>query len=270
MKHRQRLDLILVERGLVDSREKGQALILAGEVTVDGQKVDKPGHAVEPDSKIELAEQPRYVGRGGLKLEAALDHFGIPVKGKVCLDVGSSTGGFTDCLLMRGARRVCCVDVGYGQLHERLRADPRVTVRERLNARYLLRDQVPFAPNLVVADVSFISLTAILEAVLGVARRPWRALVLVKPQFEAGRDRVGRGGVVHDPGIRAAAVARIARYALSLDATPLGAIDTGLPGPAGNHEYLLALASTDHDLARSRPRPDPDQIGGDAVSAATG
>src|SRR6202790_2159252 len=159
MKQRRRLDLLLVDRGLVESREKGQALMLAGEVLVNGQKVDKPGHAVALGSQIELAAQPRYVGRGGLKLEAALDHFGIQAAGKVCLDIGSSTGGFTDCLLQRGAARVYAIDVGTGQLDWKLRNDPRVIVQEQVNARYITQSEVPEPIALAVCDVSFISIT---------------------------------------------------------------------------------------------------------------
>src|SRR5260370_22472218 len=209
MKQRRRLDLVLVERGLVESREKGQALIIAGQVLVDGQKVAKPGQAVASDAKIELVEQPRYVGRGGLKLEAALDHFGIPVAGKVCLDIGSSTGGFTDCLLQRGAARVCAIDVGTGQVDWKLRNDPRVVVREQVNARYLSGNVVPEPIDLAVCDVSFISITMILPVLPNLLAKSAEMVILVKPQFELERHQVGRGGIIRDPALHQQACRRV-------------------------------------------------------------
>jgi 23S rRNA (cytidine1920-2'-O)/16S rRNA (cytidine1409-2'-O)-methyltransferase len=238
MKHRQRLDLILVERGLVDSREKGQALILAGDVMVDGQKVDKPGHAVAPDSKIELAEQPRYVGRGGLKLEAALDHFGIQVQGKVCLDVGSSTGGFTDCLLQRGAARVYAIDVGTGQLDWKLRNDPRVIVHEQLNARYLSRDEVPEPIDLAVCDVSFISITMILPVLPNLLAKSAGMVILVKPQFELERHQVGKGGIIRDPALHQQACRRVEDAVKQLG-FQTAIIPSPVLGAEGNQEFLL-------------------------------
>ena len=238
MKHRRRLDLILVERGLVDSREKGQALILAGDVTVDGQKVDKPGHAVAPDSKIELADQPRYVGRGGLKLEAALDHFGISVQGKVCLDVGSSTGGFTDCLLQRGAARVYAIDVGTGQLDWKLRNDPRVIVREQLNARYLSRNEVPEPIDLAVCDVSFISITMILPVLPNLLAKSAGMVILVKPQFELERHQVGKGGIIRDPVLHRQACRRVDDAVKQLG-FQTQIIPSPVLGAEGNQEFLL-------------------------------
>jgi 23S rRNA (cytidine1920-2'-O)/16S rRNA (cytidine1409-2'-O)-methyltransferase len=238
MKHRRRLDLILVERGLVDSREKGQALILAGDVMVDGQKVDKPGHAVAQDSKIELAEQPRYVGRGGLKLEAALDHFGIQVQGKVCLDVGSSTGGFTDCLLQRGAARVYAIDVGTGQLDWKLRSDPRVIVHEQLNARYLSRNEVPEPIDLAVCDVSFISITMILPVLPNLLAKSAGMVILVKPQFELERHQVGKGGIIRDPALHQQACRRVEDAVKQLG-FQTEIIPSPVLGAEGNQEFLL-------------------------------
>jgi 23S rRNA (cytidine1920-2'-O)/16S rRNA (cytidine1409-2'-O)-methyltransferase len=238
MKHRQRLDLILVERGLVDSREKGQALILAGQVLVDGQKVDKPGHAVAPDSRIELAEQPRYVGRGGLKLEAALDHFSIPVAGKVCLDIGSSTGGFTDCLLQHGAARVYAIDVGTGQLDWKLRNDPRVIVHEQLNARYLSGNEVPEPIDLAVCDVSFISITMILPVLPNLLAKGAGMVILVKPQFELERHQVGKGGIIRDPALHQQACRRVEDAVKQLG-FQTEIIPSPVLGAEGNQEFLL-------------------------------
>jgi 23S rRNA (cytidine1920-2'-O)/16S rRNA (cytidine1409-2'-O)-methyltransferase len=238
MKHRQRLDLILVERGLVDSREKGQALILAGQVLVDGQKVDKPGHAVAADSNIELAAQPRYVGRGGLKLEAALDHFNIPVAGKVCLDIGSSTGGFTDCLLQRGAARVYAIDVGTGQLDWKLRNDPRVIVHEQINARYLSRNEVPEPIDLAVCDVSFISITMILPVLPNLLAKGAGMVILVKPQFELERHQVGKGGMIRDPALHQQACRRVEDAVKQLG-FQIEIIPSPVLGAEGNQEFLL-------------------------------
>ena len=238
MKQRRRLDLILVERGLVESREKGQALILAGEVLVDGQKVDKPGHAVALDSKIDVAEQPRFVGRGGLKLEAALDHFGIQAAGKVCLDIGSSTGGFTDCLLQRGAARVYAIDVGTGQLDWKLRNDPRVVVREQMNARYLSGNEVPEPIDLAVCDVSFISITMILPVLPGLLAKSGEMVILVKPQFELERHQVGKGGIIRDPALHLQACRRV-RDAVQQLGFRSEIIPSPILGAEGNQEFLL-------------------------------
>ena len=202
-----RLDKLLLERGLASSRERAQALILAGKVLVNGQKVEKAGAGVEASADIRLlGEDLKYVSRGGLKLEEALKHWQIDVAGKICLDVGTSTGGFTDCLLQHGAARVIAVDTGHGQIDFRLRQDARVRLLEKTNARYLTSHQVGEAIDLVVMDVSFISATLVLPAVIAAAfprpaeRRGRQIIVLVKPQFEAGREQVGKGGIVRDPG----------------------------------------------------------------------
>jgi 23S rRNA (cytidine1920-2'-O)/16S rRNA (cytidine1409-2'-O)-methyltransferase len=238
MKQRQRLDLVLVERGLVESREKGQALILAGQVLVDGQKVDKPGHAVATEAKIELAEQPRYVGRGGLKLEAALDHFNVAVAGKVCLDIGSSTGGFTDCLLQRGAARVYAIDVGTGQLDWKLRVDKRVVVREQLNARYLSASEVPEPIDLAVCDVSFISITMILPVLPNLLAPGAEMVILVKPQFELERHQVGKGGIIREPALHQQACRRV-DDAVKQFGFKTAIIPSPILGAEGNQEFLL-------------------------------
>jgi 23S rRNA (cytidine1920-2'-O)/16S rRNA (cytidine1409-2'-O)-methyltransferase len=239
---KKRLDVLLVERGLAESRAQAQALVLAGRVA----GYEKPGTQVDESAQLDVERPPPYVSRGGQKLAHALDAFGVDPKGRDCMDVGASTGGFTDVLLQRGAARVIAVDVGYGQLHERLRADPRVVVLERTNAREL-RD-LPFAPGLVVCDVSFISLRLVLPPVLALARPGWEAVVLVKPQFEAGRKEVGRGGVVREPAVRRRVVREIAATALAWGAQTIGAVDSGLPGPKGNREVFL------HLVHRERPQ----------------
>lgn len=244
-----RLDQLLVERGLVDSREKGQRLIMAGEVLIADRVADKPGMQVASDAVIRIRQPLPYVSRGGLKLAAALDQFDVPVAGAICADVGASTGGFTDCLLQRGAAHVVAVDVAYGELAWSLRTDDRVTVLERLNARALERDQLPWAPDLVVADLSFISLTKVLPAVLAVAAPCFDALVMVKPQFEVGRERVGKGGVVRDVAVRREALVTVARAAQALGAAVLGFTPSGLPGPKGNRETFAWLAEGGRDGA---------------------
>ena len=237
---KKRLDVLLVERGLADSRTQAQALVMAG--LVPGY--DKPGQQVDEDVQLELTGRPAYVSRGGEKLAHALDELGVDPAGCDCLDVGASTGGFTDVLLQRGAARVIALDVGYGQLHERLRADARVTVLERTNARSLT--ELPFAPRLVVCDVSFISVRTALPPALGLAAPGWEAVVLVKPQFEAGRSDVGKGGVVRDPVVRARVVRELAEAALGWGARTIAVVDSGLPGPKGNRELFVHLAQADH------------------------
>jgi 23S rRNA (cytidine1920-2'-O)/16S rRNA (cytidine1409-2'-O)-methyltransferase len=238
MKPRRRLDLLLVDRGLADSREKARALVLAGQVLVDGQKLDKAGASLAPDSRIELLQQPRYVGRGGLKLEAAMDHFGISAAGKVCLDIGSSTGGFTDCLLQRGAARVYAIDVGTGQLDWKLRNDSRVVVREQMNARYLSRSEVPEPIDLAVGDVSFISITMILPVVPGLLASDAEMVILVKPQFELERHQVGKGGIIRDPVLQRQACRRVDNAVLRLGfRTEIMACP--ILGAEGNQEFLL-------------------------------
>jgi len=230
--------VLLVERGLVESREKARALILAGQVLVDGQKLDKAGHSVAAESQIDLLASPRFVGRGGLKLEAALDHFGIPVTGKVCLDVGSSTGGFTDCLLQRGAARVYAIDVGTGQLDWKLRNDARVIVQEQVNARYITRSEVPEPIALAVCDVSFISMTMILPALGKLLAENGEMVILVKPQFELAREQVSKGGIIRDPGLHQQACRRVEeavqRLGFQTDIIPSPVL-----GAEGNQEFLL-------------------------------
>ena len=238
MKQRRRLDVLLVDRGLVESREKGQALILAQQVLVDGKKIDKPGHAVDLESKIEILEQPRYVGRGGLKLEAALDHFGIQTAGKICLDIGSSTGGFTDCLLQRGAARVYAIDAGTGQLDWKLRNDPRVIVREQVNARYLSREEVPEPVDLAVCDVSFISITMILPVLPDLLSNSAEMVILVKPQFELERHQVGKGGIIRDPALHQQACRRVEEAVRRLGFRA-EVIPSPVLGAEGNQEFLL-------------------------------
>jgi 23S rRNA (cytidine1920-2'-O)/16S rRNA (cytidine1409-2'-O)-methyltransferase len=244
---KKRVDVLLVERGLAESRTQAQALVLAGRV----RGHDKPGTQIDEDAELELVALPPFVSRGGEKLAHALDAFGVDPSGRECLDVGASTGGFTDVLLQRGAARVIAVDVGHGQLHEKLRADPRVTVLERTNAREL-RD-VPFAPDLIVCDVSFISVRLVLPPALALARSGWEAVVLVKPQFEAGRAEVGRGGVVRDVAVRRRVVREVAEAALAWRGQTAGVVDSGLPGPKGNREVFLYL------VHRERPQL-PDDI----------
>ena len=231
---KKRLDLLLVERGLAESRAQARALVMAG--LVPGH--DKAGELVAEDAPLEVTARPPYVSRAGLKLANALDAFAIDVAGLDCLDVGASTGGFTDVLLQRGAARVIALDVGRGLLHAKLRSDPRVTVLERVNARTLT--ELPFAPSLVTCDVSFISATLALPPALRLAAPGWRALVLVKPQFEAGRAEVGRG-VVRDPAVRARAVRDVAEALLPSGGEPRGVVDSGVPGPKGNREFVLHL-----------------------------
>jgi 23S rRNA (cytidine1920-2'-O)/16S rRNA (cytidine1409-2'-O)-methyltransferase len=235
---RQRLDLLVVERGLTESREKAQALILAGQVLVNGQKAGKAGASVETGATIELLAQPRYVGRGGLKLEAALDHFAISAAGKICLDVGSSTGGFTDCLLQRGAARVYAIDAGTGQLDWKLRNDPRVIAQEQVNARYLTREQVPEPVALAVCDVSFISITMILPALPALLAPGAEMVILVKPQFELERDQVGKGGIIRDPRLHHQACLRV-ESAVQRLGFHMEIIPSPILGAEGNREFLL-------------------------------
>ena len=237
-----RLDRLLVERGLAPTRERAQAMILAGLVTVGGRRAEKAGEAIPDEADIEVAGPPHpYVSRGGVKLAAALDHFGLDPAGKTCLDVGASTGGFTDCLLQRGALRVYAVDVGYGQLDAKLRNDPRVVVREKVNARTLSRDEVPEPIDLAAADVSFISLRLVLPAVVPLLVPGAPLIVLVKPQFEAGRREVPRGGVVKSDATRQRVVAEIEAAGRELDLSVLGSIPSPIRGARGNEEFLLGF-----------------------------
>ena len=237
-----RIDRLLVERGLAASRERAQRLVMAGAVLVGDRPVTKPGADVPDDADIRLrsADSP-WVSRGGDKLAGALDAFALDVRGLAALDVGASTGGFTDCLLQRGARRVIAVDVGYGQLAWKLRQDPRVLVLERTNARKLAVEMLPEVPDVAVVDVSFISLGAVLPAVAGVVQPGGTIVALVKPQFEVGRGRVGKGGVVRDPALRAEAVRSVREAAERLGLAVRGEAESVLPGPKGNREVFLWL-----------------------------
>jgi 23S rRNA (cytidine1920-2'-O)/16S rRNA (cytidine1409-2'-O)-methyltransferase len=251
---KKRLDVLLVERGLAETRTQAQALVLAGRV----RGYEKPGTQVDDAAELEVEAPPQFVSRGGQKLAHALDVLDIDPAGKDAVDVGASTGGFTDVLLQRGAARVAAVDVGYGQLHERLRADPRVSVLERTNARDLR--ELPFSPQLVVCDVSFISVRLALPPALALAQPGWEAVVLVKPQFEAGRAEVGRGGVVRDAKVRGRVLRDVAEAALAWQGETVGVVDSGLPGPKGNREVFL------HLVHRERPQL-PDDID-DRIAAA--
>lgn len=241
MTKKERLDILLVERGLVESREQAQRLILAGSVTVDGEVRDKPGQRVSPESVVEIRQPLPYVSRGGVKLAAALDDFGLPVTGLVAVDVGASTGGFTDCLLQRGVARVYAIDVGYGQLAWKLRTDPRVVVLERTNIRYL--GQLPGGElaDLAVIDTSFISLTLVLPATLRLLKPSAQIVALIKPQFEAGKEQVGKGGVVRDPTVHRRVIEETAELAGQLGLGVAGLTVSPAPGPAGNVEFLIWL-----------------------------
>ncbi len=239
-----RLDSLLSERGLFGSRSQAAASVLAGDVLLlpDRRRAQKPGQLVPPNVQIEVRRGPAFVSRGGVKLANALDELGLSVEGKKALDVGASTGGFTDCLLQRGAAHVIAVDVAYGELDWRLRSDPRVTVLERHNARALAREDLPYPPDLIVIDVSFISLTKVLPAVLACSASGFDCLPMIKPQFEAGREAVGKGGVVRDPTARRRALIKVAEVAIELGASVLGFASSGLPGPKGNLETFAWLA----------------------------
>jgi 23S rRNA (cytidine1920-2'-O)/16S rRNA (cytidine1409-2'-O)-methyltransferase len=248
-----RLDLLLVERCLVPSRERARALIIAGRVLVREQKVDKPGTNVPADAPLRLlGEEQAYVSRGGLKLQGALEHWKIDVTGRACLDVGASTGGFTDCLLQHGAAHVTAVDTGFGQIAMKLRSDPRVRLMERCNARLLEPGALDVEPKpaLLVMDVSFISATLVLEPVLAAAPTLEEAVILVKPQFEAGRGNVGKGGIVRDPEAHRLAIDRVADCVLALEWQVIETIPSPITGMEGNKEFLLyARRGAKADLA---------------------
>ena len=252
----QRLDALLVERGLAESRSRAQGLILAGCVRVGDRVVTKTGSRVAPDERLLVERQNSFVSRAGEKLDGALDEFGVRVKGRMCLDAGASTGGFTDVLLKRGAKQVLAVDVGYGQLDWSLRNDPRVTVMERTNVRHLRGTDLPLAPELLVADLSFISLAVALEGLFSTTPSLSEAVLLVKPQFEAGPELVGRGGLVRDPEVHLAAIKRVAAFFERLGFGTLGVTPAPIPGRrAGNREYPIHLvggAQTRLDEARIR------------------
>ncbi len=234
-----RLDVLLVERGLQESRQKAQATIMSGLVFVNGQRVDKPGAQVPPEAAVEIRGNAlRYVSRGGLKLEKAMSLWPICLAGEVCMDVGASTGGFTDCMLQNGAVKVYAVDVGYGQLAWKLRSDPRVVCLERTNARYLSRELIPEAPAFASIDVSFISLRLILPAVAAVLREGGEAVCLIKPQFEAGKDKVGKKGVVREPAVHLEVLERFLGHAKENHFTVQDITYSPIRGPEGNLEYL--------------------------------
>jgi 23S rRNA (cytidine1920-2'-O)/16S rRNA (cytidine1409-2'-O)-methyltransferase len=235
---KERLDVLLVDRGLAGTREKARALVLAGNVRVEGQRADKPGHTFPAACLIELLKGLPYVSRAGKKLEAALDEFHIQVRDRTCLDVGASTGGFTDCLLQRGARRVYAVDVGAGQLDWKLRNDPRVAVREGINARYLSLEHIGELVELAVCDVSFISVTLILSPMLALLRPEGEMVILVKPQFEVGRGKVGKGGIVRDPALHAEVCERVREVVLGMGLTA-SLMESPVLGAEGNKEFLL-------------------------------
>src|SRR3954454_8485549 len=239
-----RLDQLLAQRGLFASRSRAAASVMAGEVRLGahGERAGKPGPMVAEDVEVHVDAAPAYVSRGGVKLANALEATGVAPAGRLCLDAGASTGGFTDCLLQRGAAQVAAVDVAYGELHWSLRTDDRVTVLERLNARALQAGDLPFAPDLVVADLSFISLTKVLPALLACAAPRFDGLLMVKPQFEVGRERVGKGGVVREPGDRRDALVAVAGAAAAQGGAVMGFASSGLPGPKGNRETFLWLA----------------------------
>jgi 23S rRNA (cytidine1920-2'-O)/16S rRNA (cytidine1409-2'-O)-methyltransferase len=237
-----RLDKLLVENGLLPTREKATRSILAGDILVDGRRVDKAGALVEPAAEIEIRGRSPYVSRGGEKLAHALEAFSVNARGRICIDVGASTGGFTDCLLQRGATRVYAVDVGSGQIDDKLRRDERVVVMENTNARGLDPRIFGDKPSLAVVDVAFISLEKVLPAIFGVLERGGEVVALVKPQFEAGREAVGKGGVVRDPAQHRAVVSRVARYAILRGWHVLGVTASPLRGPKGNREFFLHLS----------------------------
>jgi 23S rRNA (cytidine1920-2'-O)/16S rRNA (cytidine1409-2'-O)-methyltransferase len=279
MTKRQRLDLLLLQRGLASTREQAQQLIRAGWVRQAGRVLDKPGATLLPDTHLEVEARPRFVSRGGDKLDAALEAFAIPLNGRVCLDAGLSTGGFSDCLLQRGASRIYGIDVGYGQVAWSLRTDSRMVLRERTNVRHLLPAELygpedPW-PDLAVADLSFISLTCVLPALGALLRSlsprdPVEMVLLVKPQFEVGREGVGKGGVVRDPAAHVRAIGRVLEAAEALGWQGRGLTGSPITGPAGNHEYLLWLASSAGDLRQeegSRGPLHPEAI--QAVVAST-
>jgi 23S rRNA (cytidine1920-2'-O)/16S rRNA (cytidine1409-2'-O)-methyltransferase len=253
---KKRIDVLLVERGLAESRAQAQALVLAG--LVPGY--DKPGHQLPEDVELTVNRPPRFVSRGGEKLANALAQVELELDGRDCIDLGASTGGFTDALLQHGAARVIAVDVGYGQLHPRLRGDPRVVVLERTNARALT--ELPYAPDVLVCDVSFIGVRLVLEPVLPLLAEGWDALVLVKPQFEAGRADVGRGGVVRDPEVHRRVLCSVVEAAPAWNARAVGVVDSGLPGPKGNREFFVHLVHA----PEAEPLSDID----DRIDAAVG
>jgi 23S rRNA (cytidine1920-2'-O)/16S rRNA (cytidine1409-2'-O)-methyltransferase len=247
---KRRLDTLLAERGLFESRSRAAAAVMAGDVRVGGRPARKPGELVADEADVAVTEAPPYVSRGGVKLANALDALGLDPRGRRALDVGASTGGFTDCLLQRGAAAVVTYDVAYGELHWRLRNDERVTVIERRNARALEAAELPFPPDLIAVDVSFISLTKVLPAVVAAAARRFDMLAMIKPQFEVGRKQLGKGGVVRSADDRRAALVKVGEHAVrELGASVLGFASSGLPGPAGNLETFVWIAERGREAA---------------------
>jgi 23S rRNA (cytidine1920-2'-O)/16S rRNA (cytidine1409-2'-O)-methyltransferase len=238
---KERLDKVLVDRGLAENRTRAQALILAGKVYSDTERLEKPGLAVNPELELSVREGLPYVSRGGLKLEAALEAFGIDVQGRRCLDIGASTGGFTDCLLQKGALNVVALDVGHGQIAWKLRQDERVELREHVNARYLRPDDFSFKFDLVVCDVSFISLKLIVPVIPELISEGARIVTLVKPQFEVGRDEVGKGGIVRDEAAQERVLREVCECAHSVGLAVIGTIDSPITGQDGNREFLAAF-----------------------------
>lgn len=240
-KERERIDILLAERGLAETRQKAQALIMAGKVIVNGQVVDKPGHKIDKESEITLKEELPFVGRGGIKLAGALDSFTVDVTGAVAADIGASTGGFTDCLLQRGARLVYAIDVGKGLLDVKLRNDPRVVVLEERNVRYLDPAEIPEKIDLAVIDVSFISLEKVLPKVKELLKEGAKVMALVKPQFEVGKGQVGKGGIVRDPAKHRAVLERIREFSEGIGFKVIGTADSPITGAKGNREFWMHL-----------------------------
>lgn len=255
MSNKTRLDVLLVERGLQESRQKAQATIMSGLVFVGGQRVDKPGTAVANDAEIEVRGGLKYVSRGGLKLEKVMATFPVALEGAVCADIGASTGGFTDCMLQNGASKVYSVDVGYGQLAWQLRTDPRVVNLERTNARYLTREQIPEEIDFFSVDVSFISLKIILPAVRPLLKDGGKAVCLIKPQFEAGREKVGKKGVVRDKAVHEEVVQMICDFAVKNGYSVQGLTFSPVKGPEGNIEYLVFLQKSDAPVNTAESTP---------------
>mgnify|MGYP002602529665 CR=1 FL=1 len=263
MSNKTRLDVLLVERGLEQTRQRAQAMIMSGLVFVDGQRVDKAGTAIPNDAQVEVRGNTlRYVSRGGLKLEKAMTTFGLRLDGCICADIGASTGGFTDCMLQNGATKVYAIDVGYGQLDWKLRSDERVVCMERTNARYLDHEQIPDELDFASIDVSFISLKLILPALAGLLKPDGHAVCLVKPQFEAGREKVGKKGVVRDPATHREVLKMAEGYAMANHFTPAGLDFSPIKGPEGNIEYLMYVQHCD------TPQPLPEGLIEKVVAAS--
>ncbi len=256
MARKDRVDKVLVERGLVSSREKARALVMAGKVTVDGKKVEKPGAQINGGAALRVHERDSsYVSRGGEKMEGALRAFAVDPKGMIVMDVGASTGGFTDCILQKGAKRVYAVDVGYGQLAWKLQKDPRVVSLERRNIRYLLREEIQDELDLILIDTSFISVEKFLPHLLGFLKRGGTILGLIKPQFEVGKGEVGKGGVVRDKTLHEKVITRISEFCRGLGLTVLGVTESALLGPGGNREFFIYLKKENEEHGKTEGTP---------------